>query len=75
MPPYSEADARALLERVLARSKAEGCEALLQASRGGNIRFARNAVSTSGVIEDATVVIRSRYGPRLGTATRQPIRR
>ncbi len=69
MPPYSEADARALLERVLARSKAEGCEAMLQASRSGNIRFARNAVSTSGVIEDASLVIRSRYGLRLGTAT------
>jgi len=69
MPPYSEAEARALLERVLARSKAEGCEALLQATRGGNIRFARNAVSTSGVIEDATVVIRSRYGRKIGTAT------
>ncbi len=69
MPPYSEAEARALLERVLARSKAEDCEALLQATRGGNIRFARNAVSTSGVIDDATVVIRSRYGQRIGTAT------
>jgi predicted Zn-dependent protease len=69
MPPYSEAAARALLERVLARSKAEGCEALLQASRSGNIRFARNAVSTSGVIEDASLVIRSRYGLRPGTAT------
>ena len=69
MPPYSEADARALLERVLSRSKAEGCEAQLQATRSGNIRFARNAVSTSGVIEDATVVVRSRYGLKLGTAT------
>jgi predicted Zn-dependent protease len=69
MPPYSEAEARALLERVLARSKAEGCEAFLQATRGGNIRFARNTVSTSGVTEDATVTIRSRYGLRLGTAT------
>jgi predicted Zn-dependent protease len=69
MPPYSEAEARALLQRVLARSKAEGCEALLQATRGGNVRFARNAVSTSGVIEDATVVVRSRYGQRLGAAS------
>jgi predicted Zn-dependent protease len=69
MPPYSEAEARALLERVLTRSKAEGCEAKLQASRTGNIRFARNAVSTSGVVDDATLVIQSRYGMRLGAAT------
>ncbi|HEY7481146.1 MAG TPA: TldD/PmbA family protein [Gemmatimonadales bacterium] len=68
-PPYTEAEARALLQRVLARSKAEGCEARLQATRGGNIRFARNAVSTSGVIEDASIVVRSRYGTRVGTAT------
>jgi predicted Zn-dependent protease len=69
MPPYTEAEARALLGRVLARSKAEGCEARLDAIRGGNIRFARNAVSTSGVIEDASVVVRSRYGTRVGTTT------
>jgi predicted Zn-dependent protease len=69
MPPYSEAEARALLERVLARSKAEGCEAKLEAARTGNIRFARNAVSTSGVVDDATLVILSRYGMRLGAAS------
>jgi predicted Zn-dependent protease len=69
MPPYTEAEARELLRRVLARSKAQGCEAKLQATRDGNIRFARNTVSTSGVIEDTTLVIQSRFGRRLGTAT------
>jgi predicted Zn-dependent protease len=68
MPPFSESEARALLDRVMGLAKAEGCEADLQSTRSGNIRFARNAVSTSGVTDDATLFIRSRYGRRVGAA-------
>jgi predicted Zn-dependent protease len=68
MPPISQSEARALLDRVMGLAKAEGCEADLQSTRSGNIRFARNAVSTSGVTDDATLSIRSRYGRRVGTA-------
>ena len=49
MPPFSESEARALLDRVMGLSQSEGCSADLQATRSGNIRFARNAVSTSGI--------------------------
>ena len=49
-------------------SQAEGCSADLQATRSGNIRFARNAVSTSGVTDDATLTVQSRYGRKTGTA-------
>ena len=68
MPPFSESEARALLERVMGLSQAEGCAADLQATRSGNIRFARNAVSTSGVTDDATLTVQSRYGRKTGTA-------
>ncbi|MBA2457391.1 MAG: TldD/PmbA family protein [Gemmatimonadales bacterium] len=68
MPPYSEAEARALLDRVMKLSRAEGCEANLLAIRSGNVRFARNAVSTSGVTDDATLSVRARYGRKVGTA-------
>jgi predicted Zn-dependent protease len=68
MPPISQSEARALLDRVMGLAKAEGCEADLQSTRSGNIRFARNAVSTSGVTDDATLSVRSRYGRRVGTA-------
>lgn len=69
MPSFTEAEARALLERALSRSKADGFDALLQATSGGNVRFARNAVSTAGVTDDATLTVRSRYARKVGTAT------
>ena len=69
MPAFTEAEARALLERTLALSKAEGCEVQLQGRRTGNIRFARNTVSTSGATDDADLVVASRFGKRVGTAT------
>ena len=68
MPPISESAARGLLDRVMELSQADGCEADLQATRAGNVRFARNAVSTSGVTDDATLSIRARYGRKVGTA-------
>jgi predicted Zn-dependent protease len=68
MPPFSEPAARALLDRVIGLTKADGCEADLQATRSGNVRFARNAVSTSGVTDDATLSVRTRYGKKVGTA-------
>ena len=68
MPPVSESEARALLDRVIGLSQSEGCSADLQATRTGNIRFARNAVSTSGITDDATLTVQSRYGRKTGTA-------
>ena len=40
--------AQALLKKVLGYSKADECEVSLSNSEGGNLRYARNAVSTSG---------------------------
>ena len=60
MPPLMpNAEARALLDPAEGAQppQAEGCEANLQATRGGNIRFARNTVSTSGVTDDATLTV------------------
>ncbi|HEX5631724.1 MAG TPA: metallopeptidase TldD-related protein, partial [Gemmatimonadales bacterium] len=65
----TEAEARALLERVLGRSRAEHCEVTLRATRRGNIRTARNTVSTSGVNEDHSVSVRAAFGRRAATAT------
>ena len=69
MPPFSEAEARALLERTLRLSKGEGCDAQLQSVRNGNIRFARNAVSTAGTTDDVSLAVSVRYGRKVGTAT------
>ncbi|MDB5232925.1 MAG: TldE/PmbA family protein Actinobacterial subgroup [Chitinophagaceae bacterium] len=69
MPILSKEEARALLAKVLSYSKAEECEVNLYGSDGGNIRYARNAVSTSGGVSSSTLVVSSAYGKKLGAAT------
>ncbi len=62
-------EARAILEKVVALSKADGCEANLDGSNSGNIRYARNSVSTAGVTEDISLVVQCNFGKKVGTAT------
>jgi predicted Zn-dependent protease len=69
MSLFNESDAKALLGKVLALSKADECSATLQGSTDGNIRFARNSVSTSGVVENCTLVVQVAYGRKVGIAT------
>ncbi|MGB3046849.1 MAG: TldD/PmbA family protein, partial [Dokdonella sp.] len=53
MSIYSEQDAKAILDKVIKLSKADECTATLDGSVDGNIRYALNAVSTSGIVSDA----------------------
>lgn len=69
MTILKEDEAKAILQRVLGLSRADGCQATLAGSRQGNIRYARNAVSTSGVVDDLTLAVQSSFGKRQGTAT------
>jgi predicted Zn-dependent protease len=69
MSIYSENDAQAILRKVVALSKADECTATLDGSIAGNIRYALNNVSTSGVVNDCELVVRVAYGKRAGTAT------
>ena len=69
MTMLSKDEAQALLKKVIALSKAETCEANLNGNTNGNIRTARNSVSTSGVQEDLQLVVQSSYGKRVGTTT------
>ncbi|RBL91652.1 TldD/PmbA family protein [Chitinophaga flava] len=62
-------EAKALLQKVLAYSKADECEVALRGEEGGNIRYARNAVSTAGDIDNVTLSVTSSFGKRSGTAT------
>ena len=62
-------EARTILEKVLAYSQANTCEANLNGSVGGNIRYARNTVTTSGANTDAELAVQSSYGKRSGIAT------
>jgi predicted Zn-dependent protease len=66
---YSENDAQAILRKVVALSKADECTATLDGSISGNIRYALNNVSTSGIVSDAELEVQVAYGKRSGIAT------
>jgi predicted Zn-dependent protease len=69
MPALTEAEARALLDKVLRLSKAESCELSLGGGTSGNIRFARNTVTTSGETENMSLNVRSSFGKRSGSTS------
>ncbi|UVW29047.1 TldD/PmbA family protein [Massilia sp. H6] len=56
-------------ERVISLSKADECIVSVQGSRIGNIRFARNAVSTAGLADDTQLQVQVAFGKRQGSAT------
>lgn len=58
-----------LLKKTLAFSKADECEVNLTGSQNGNVRYARNSVSTSGIINQNSLVVSSAFGKKLGVAT------
>jgi predicted Zn-dependent protease len=69
MSLFNEAEAKAILDKVIKLSKADECSATLQGSNDGNIRFARNSVSTSGEVQTSTLVVQVAFGKKVGIAT------
>src|ERR1044071_7066051 len=69
MAIFSKEEAKKILEKVIGFSKADGCEANLNGQNGGNIRYARNTVSTSGEDSNVTLAVQSYFGKKSGTAT------
>ena len=69
MAIYTEEEAKKILEKALSFSKADACEINLSGSNRGNIRYARNTVSTAGYQSTQTLVVQSSFGKRVGTAT------
>lgn len=69
MTILTEEQARTLLEKVVALSTADECTATLNGSVDGNIRFALNNVSTSGVVSDVSLDVQVAFGQRVGTAS------
>ncbi|NQX41721.1 Predicted Zn-dependent protease or its inactivated homolog [Pedobacter steynii] len=69
MAILNKEEAQAILKKVLSFSKAEFCEISLNGSDGGNIRYARNAVSTAGQISVMDLSVSSTFGKKTGTAT------
>src|SRR3982750_4175114 len=69
MAILSRDEAQQMLKKVLTYSKAAECEASLSGSEGGNIRYARNAISTSGDISTLSLAVSSTFGKKTGSAT------
>ncbi len=69
MAILSETEARSILQKVLALSRADACEVTLGGGRSGNLRFARNTVSTSGGSETLELGVSSSFGKRTGFAS------
>ena len=69
MAILSRDEARRLMEKALSYSKADECVVSLGGNEGGNIRYARNSVSTSGTEENTTLVVQSSYGKKSATST------
>ncbi len=69
MSLLTEQQAKALLQKVLKYSKAESCQCNLDGQLSGNIRYARNTVSTAGQTSDVTLTVQSINGKKTGVAS------
>jgi predicted Zn-dependent protease len=69
MAILSKEEAKRILDKVISFSKADGIEANLNGADNGNIRYARNSVSTSGEDSNVSLAVQSYYGKKSGSAT------
>jgi predicted Zn-dependent protease len=69
MKNLSQEETKRICDKVLSLTKADQCEVNLTGSRTGNIRYARNAVSTAGLIEDTQLAVSVAFGKKQGVAT------
>ena len=69
MPLLTKEEAQAILKKALSYSKADECTVSLGGTEGGNIRYARNAVSTAGDVTSMSLGVTSAFGKKTGTAT------
>ncbi|MFO7721415.1 MAG: TldD/PmbA family protein [Gillisia sp.] len=69
MAIYTKEEARRIMEKALSFSKADTCEISLGGSDSGNIRYARNTVSTAGFRSNQNLAVTSSFGKQSGSAT------
>lgn len=69
MAILSKEDAKKILEKVVGFSQADGIEVGLNGNDGGNIRYARNSVSTAGEDSNVSLSVSSYYGKKSGSAS------
>jgi predicted Zn-dependent protease len=69
MAMLNEQEAKKLVDKILSYSKADEISVNLSGNRTGNIRYARNTVSTNGETDNLSFSVTAVYGKRSGTAT------
>jgi predicted Zn-dependent protease len=69
MAILSKEEARRIMEKVLSFSTADETIVNLNGGSGGNIRYARNTVSTAGEEQNVSLAVESSFGKRTGTST------
>jgi predicted Zn-dependent protease len=69
MSILNKEQAKALLTKVLSYSKADECEINISGTEGGNVRYARNSVNTSGGISTTSLLVASTFGKKSGVTT------
>jgi predicted Zn-dependent protease len=58
-----------ICDQVLKASRADECTVSVSGTRDGNVRFARNAVSTAGLADNVSIAVQVAFGKRQGIAT------
>ncbi|WP_019989114.1 TldD/PmbA family protein [Rudanella lutea] len=69
MAILSKEEAKRIVDKVLSFAKADETSVTISGGRTGNIRYARNSVSTSGESNNLSLAVTSVFGKRSGTAT------
>lgn len=69
MAIFTEQQAKELLQKVISFSTADECQCNLDGSNAGNIRYARNTVTTAGETSDVMLTVQSSFDKRTGKAT------
>jgi hypothetical protein len=66
MTMMTEQEAKKLIDKIISYSTANEVSVNLSGTRSGNIRYARNAVSTNGETDNLAVSVTSVFGKRSG---------
>ncbi len=69
MSVLSKEEAKKILDKVLSFSKAEECQVSLGGNISGNVRYARNTITTSGFNENINLNVSAKFGQRIGSAS------
>ena len=69
MKMLNQQEAKAVCDKVMALSRADECRVLISGNRRGNIRYARNSVSTAGLVENTQLTVSVAFDRRQGTAS------